>query len=349
MKILYLSRGYSPHDYRFLSAMVEAGHKPFFLPQTNSFSESRELPEGVTALSGELKQAIAQSKPDLMHAGPLHQASYEAARTGFRPLVQMSWGSDVLWQTKRNLLVRRRVAFSLKRAKVVIGDCDAVRDAVIKFGVSGERVVTFPWGIDLGRFRPGTNPDLRASLGWQNSFVILHLRSFEPIYDPITVARAFIRTARENSSVRLLMPGDGSLRSKITGLFARAGFSDRVSIPGLMAQNDLPGFYNAADLYVSASLSDGSSVSLMEALASGLPAAVTDIPSNREWVTSGKQGWLFAARNERALSDLMLNAAESKRADMRAAARLKAEQRADWSRNKLELFHAYDLAMEARS
>jgi glycosyltransferase involved in cell wall biosynthesis len=349
MKILYFSRGYSPHDYRFLLAMVEAGHKPFFLPQTNSVSESRAVPVGVTALSGELKQAVAHSKPDLIHAGPLHEASYQAARTGFRPLVQMSWGSDILWQAKRNLLVRRRVALSLKHASVVIGDCDAVREAVIKFGVHSEKVVTFPWGIDLGNFRPGTNPDLRASLGWQNSFVILHLRSLELLYDPMTVARAFIRAARENSSLRLLMPGGGSLRSKVAALFAREGVSDRVSMPGLVAQNDLPGFYNASDLYVSASLSDGSSVSLIEALASGLPAAVTDIASNGEWITSGKEGWLFAARSERELSELMLKAAESKLADIRAAARLKAEQRADWSRNKVELFRAYDLAMETQS
>jgi glycosyltransferase involved in cell wall biosynthesis len=349
MKILYLSRGYSPHDHRFLSVMLEAGHKPFFLPQTNSASESRRLPEGVTALSGELKSVIAQSKPDLIHAGPLHQASYEAARTGFWPLVQMSWGSDILWQAKRNLLARQRVAFSLKRANVVISDCQAVKDAVVKFGVPNGKIVTFPWGIDMQRFRPGTNPDLRSSLGWQNSFVILHLRSLESLYDPMTVARAFIRAARENSSLRLLMPGGGSLHSKIGDLFDRAGISHRVSMPGAVSQDKLPGYYNSADLYVSASLSDGSSVSLMEALASGLPAAVTDIPSNKEWVTNGKEGWLFAARKERELSELMLSAAESKLADMRPAARLKAEQRADWSRNKLELLRAYDLAMESRS
>ena len=51
--------------------------------------------------------------------------------------------------------------------------------------------------------------------------------------------------------------------------------------------------YRAADLYLSASHSDGSSVSLMEALGCGLPVLVSDIPGNREWVTDGEQGWLF--------------------------------------------------------
>lgn len=347
MKILYLSRGYTPHDHRFLSAMVEAGHIPFFLPETNPASEERPLPERVTMLSGDLKSALQVAKPDLVHAGPLHQASYEAARSGFRPLVQMSWGSDILWQAKRNFFTRRRVGFSLQKAKVVIGDCEAVCNAVQKFGVAGDRIVTFPWGVDLERFKPGANQDLRARLGWQNSFVVLHLRSLEALYDPLTVVHAFVRAASKNSLLRFLMPGTGSLLPKIKSVFANANLLDRVSLPGPIPQNELPAYYHAADLYVSASLSDGSSVSLMEALASGLPAAVSDIPSNREWVQPGKQGWLFPTKNEQDLSALLLQASEEGLDNMRTAARQTAEQRADWSRNKLELFRAYDLALES--
>ncbi len=349
MKILYLSRGYTPHDHRFLSAMVEGGHSPFFSPETTARSETRALPDGVVATSGDLKQAIRESKPDLIHAGPLHQASYAAARTGFRPLVQMSWGSDILWQAKHNFLTRRRVSFSLKQADVVIGDCTAVKNEAMRFGVAEQKIVIFPWGIDLARFKPGTNAGLRAELGWQNVFVILHLRSLESLYDPLTVARAFVRAARKNASLRLLMPGTGSLHAKAASLFAAARILDRVNMPGSIAQSELPAYYHAADLYVSASLSDGSSVSLMEALASGLPAAVTDIPSNGEWLTSGQEGWLFPTKDELALSERMLQAAKSNLGELKAAARQKAEQRADWSRNKLELFRAYDLAMGSPS
>ena len=348
MKILYLSRGYTLHDHRFLSAMVEGGHTPFFLPETNAKSETRSLPKGVTATSGNLEQAIREIKPSLIHAGPLHQASYAAAQTGFHPLVQMSWGSDILWQAKRNLLTRRRIRYSLEHADAVIGDCAAVKKAVMRFGVSGQKIVSFPWGIDLNRFKPGVNPELRAQLGWQNTFVILHLRSLELLYDPLTIARAFVGAARKNSALRLLMPGTGSLFDRVRAVFSKANLLDRVNMPGQISQAELPSFYHSADLYLSASLSDGSSVSLMEALASGLPVALTDIPSNSEWVSEGKQGWLFTARHDRALSELILQATESKLDDMRTAARQTAEEKADWSRNKLQLFRAYEIALEAR-
>jgi glycosyltransferase involved in cell wall biosynthesis len=348
MKILYLSRGHTPHDHRFLSAMVEGGHTPFFLPETAVKTEDRPLPSGVTAASGDLKQAIRESKPDLIHAGPLHQASYAAARTGIHPLVQMSWGSDILWRAKRNLLTRRRVRYSLQQADAVIGDCAAVKNEVMRFDISEQKIVTFPWGIDLERFRPGVNVELRAQLGWQNTFVILHLRSLEPLYDPLTVAHAFVAAARKNSALRLLMPGTGTLFDKVKAVFAKADLFNRVSMPGQISQDDLPSYYHAADLYLSASLSDGSSVSLMEALASGLPVAVTDIPSNREWVGEEKQGWLFAAKGHQAISKLILQAADSKLDDMRTSARQTAEEKADWSRNKLQLFRAYEIALEAR-
>ena len=69
--------------------------------------------------------------------------------------------------------------------------------------------------------------------------------------------------------------------------------NEKVFFGGHVPQIDLPGYYQAADLYISASHSDGSSVSLMEALASGLPVLVSDIPGNVEWVEPGRQGWLF--------------------------------------------------------
>ncbi len=71
------------------------------------------------------------------------------------------------------------------------------------------------------------------------------------------------------------------------------GVLDRVHFGGQVGQKDLPRWYHMADLYISPSHVDGSSVSLMEALASGLPCLVSDIPGNREWIEDGVNGWLF--------------------------------------------------------
>lgn len=348
MKILYFSNGYTPHDHRFLSAIVEGGHEALFLRlNERAVSDTRPIPDDVRNVSGGVHTVIEREHPDLVHAGPLHTCAFLAGQTGFRSLVAMSWGSDILWTARRFWFARRRTRFALQHADAVIGDCDAVRQAVKGYGVADERIVTFPWGIDLDRFSPRlSDGGLRAKLGWQDKFVLLHLRSWEPLYDPLTVARAFVAAAQQNASLRLLMPGAGSLAPKIRRVFAQAGFLDRVHLPGAVAYAELSGYYRSADLYLSASLSDGSSVSLMEALACGLPALVSDIPSNREWVQPA-HGWLFPPEDDAALSAAILAAAASSdRAKMATAARKFAEQRADWTRNKHQLFAAYDLALK---
>ena len=74
-----------------------------------------------------------------------------------------------------------------------------------------------------------------------------------------------------------------------------------------------PAYYRSADLYLSASHSDGSSVSLMEALACGRPVLVSDIPGNREWLENSPAGWLFTDGDEDALADGILQACRSAR------------------------------------
>ena len=350
MKVLYFSHSYTPHDHRFLSAIAEAGHRVFFLRlDDRKTTEKRPLPKGVQQVSGPVKSVVSKIKPDLIHAGPLSDCSYQAAKTGFHPIVQMSWGSDILWNAQRNAGARKKVRFALDHADALIGDCQAVRRAATKYGFPKEWIVIFPWGIDLAKFSPrGSDGGLRKKLDWQNKFVLLHLRAWEPLYDPLTVARSFVSAARENTRLRLLMPGGGKLMAKVVNLFRKAGMLDRVHFPGQIPQNELPTYFRTSDLYLSASLSDGSSVSLMEALACGTPALVSDIPGNREWITSGKQGWLFPIKDVFALSKAILEAENSDRLEgMAKQARILAEQKANWAKNKHFLLQAYELAMES--
>ncbi len=351
MKILYFSKQHGPHDHRFLSAIVEGGHQAFFLrldPNAKN-QEKRQLPNGVKIVNGTIQDVISKIKPDLVHAGPLPTCSYLAAKTGFHPLAQMSWGSDILFEAKNSTLARRRVRAALRSADVLIADCASVGNAAVKLGFPRKKIITFPWGVDLKSFNPrGGDGGLRKRLGWQRAFVVLHVRSWEPLYGAETVLRAFLRAASKQPSLRLLMPGSGSRTTHFKEMVRKSGLSERVHFPGPITQKDLPAYYRAADLYVSASKSDGSSVSLMEALASGLPALISDIPGNREWVRSGKEGWLFSLRDAPGLADKIIKiAAKTKLLQkMGEQARAKAVKRADWIRNKRQLFRAYQWALK---
>lgn len=374
MKILYFSRDYTTHDHRFLSALAKSEHQVFYLrlERRGPQLEDRALPPEIEIVpwSGgkapvglkdgprlwyELKQIIRRIQPDILHAGPLQRSAFLAALTGFQPLVSMSWGYDLLYDAQRNAAWRWATQYTLRRSAALVGDCDTIRQLAISFGIPDERIVTFPWGVDLEHFTPGDRwARQQLTPPADRPFTLLSTRSWEPIYGVETIARAFTLAARERPALRLIMLGNGSQAGLLRQIFSQHGVSEGASqaiapsvlMPGQAGFDDLPRFYRSADLYVAATHSDGASISLLEAMACGCPVLVSDIPGNREWVTPGENGWLFPVDDANALAQAILQAIEQRERlpEMGQTARRLVEQRADWSQNFPRLFDAYRIA-----
>jgi len=175
---------------------------------------------------------------------------------------------------------------------------------------------------------------------------LLSTRAWEPIYGVDVIANAFVQAAQIRSELRLVMLGNGSQAALIYQIFKAGGVLDRVQFPGQVEQDELPNYYQEADIYLCASHSDGTSISLLEALACGTPVVVSDIPGNQEWIEPGVQGWLFPDGDAQALAQEILKAFDQRQRlpEMTRAARSLAEQRADWNKNFPELFKAYQIA-----
>jgi glycosyltransferase involved in cell wall biosynthesis len=197
--------------------------------------------------------------------------------------------------------------------------------------------------VDLDRFRPGRERRLRRALGWDDAFVLLSARAFEPIYGVDVLVDAFLLSAPTEPRLRLLLLGGGSLRPALERRIEQAGLLSRVHFAGPVLEEHLPDYYRAADLYVSASHSDGTSVSLLEAMACGRPVVVSDLATNREWVRHEVNGWVFADGDRQALAAQIVQAlAEPKaRLDMGRAARATVEARADWRLGARMLIDSY--------
>ena len=365
MRVLYFSDSYGPHDFRFLSFLAGSGWETSFLQRrAGSVQESRPLPQGVALLPSleaetgrprrlgvtlldNLDRVLVRTEPDIVHAGPLPSCAWLVARVGFSRLVSMSWGSDLMHDARFGL-GRWQAAGALRGTSVFLGDCEAVRRRAVELGMEEERTVIFPWGVDLDQFRPGSTPGARDRLGWHGDLVLLCLRSWEPRYGVDTVVEAFLRAARREPRLRLILAGDGSLRAPLIDRIEASGLADRLWLPGYVPYNELPILYHSADIYVSGSRSDGSSVSLLEAMACGLPAFVTDIPGNREWVEPGRTGHCFKPGDVDGLVQLLLDA-PAMLADLKGyggRARATVEARADWSRNAPRMLDAYAMALK---
>jgi len=360
-RILYFSRDYTPHDHRFLTALAESGHEVGYLRLEDGGlgREDRPVPAGVEQLSWaggrapfewaalprltvSLRKVVRSFRPDVIHAGPIQSAAFLVALAGFsRKLVSVSWGYDLLMDAPRSAWLRFVTRYTLRRSAAFLGDCDTIRNLAIAYGMNPERIVTFPWGVDLAHFTPMP----KAADG---AFTLLSTRGWALIYGVDVLARAFVRFARRHPEARLVMLGNGPLAADLRRIFLRGGVMEQVTFPGLVRYADLPRFYRMADLYLSASHSDGSSVSLLEAMACGLPVLVSDIPGNREWLTPGENGWWFRDGDVQDLEARLEEARAARRRlpEMGRAARRLAESRADWRKNFPELFEAYRWVVE---
>ncbi len=362
MRILYFSQDYSTHDHRFLSALARTEHKVWYLRLERRARqvEDRPIPQeieqvqwagggrafrwpDVPRLAGDLHRVIGEIKPDLIHAGPVQTCAFLVALNGFRPLLTMSWGFDLMQDAERNSWWRWVTRYTLGRSTFFVSDAAVTRDRAIAYGMRPQCTEVFPWGVDLERFRP------RAAHAPRTPFVLFCNRSWEPRYGVDVLARAFVEVARQRQDACLLLLGGGSQAQVIRQILGSGGVLERVQFPGQVSQRELPRWYALGDLYISPSHVDGSSVSLMEALACGLPVLVSDIPANMEWVSDAVNGWLFPDGDARALADRILGIM-SKRAELQTigqAGRKTAEEKADWSRNFGVLLKAYEEAAQA--
>jgi L-malate glycosyltransferase len=355
-RIIYFSRDYSSHDWRFLDVLANSEHQVFFLrlERGEQIYEDRPLPAGIELivwkggqkpvrqyeyleLIDDLKRVIRLVNPDLIHAGPIQSTALLVALSGFCPLISMSWGYDLLLDAEQDPFSEWATRYTLQRSKLMIADCNTIRLRAIPFGIPDERIVTFPWGVDLHHFKPGEKKEAKRNL------TFLSTRSWEPIYGVDLVANAFVKAASENPNLNLVMLGAGSMKKTLHKIFLEGGVSERVDFAGQVSYNQLPDYYRQADIYLSASHIDGASISLLEAMACGCPVLVSDIPGNREWVQSGVNGWVFPIGNENSLAKAMLDIANKSGIllNMGLAARAVAEERADWKVNSQSLLAAY--------
>jgi glycosyltransferase involved in cell wall biosynthesis len=298
-----------------------------------------------------LRRVIKQVQPDLIHAGPIQTCAFIAALTGFRPLLTMSWGYDLMQDVHKNRWIERITKYVLRSSTFFTSDAQVTRDKAVAYGMNPERAITFPWGVNLDRFTPKDwLPTNDGKLITDHSFTIFCNRSWEPLYGIDVLAWAFVRAAQSRPGLSLMLLGGGSQGARIRQILLNGGVLERVTFGGQVSQAELPRWYHWADVYISPSHVDGSSVSLMEALACGLPCLVSDIPGNREWVTEGHNGWLFPDGDAEALATKILQAMDQrgKLPEIGRAARALAEERADWKKNSGILMQVYDRALQLK-
>ena len=365
MKVLYFSDNTSGHNQRFLEKLSQAGLDVWFLDPTSSCRPEGWLPKGIhwvqpkqtlprdsdpATFAGflhEFQYLLAEIGPDLIHAGPIQSCGCLTALSRFHPWLLTSWGADLLFHAERSPEWKQATQIALSSADAFFCDCDAVRArAKQSADIPDTRIVQFPWGIRKGLFGPsGPLPGEQEYERVPGTHVFISTRSWERLYAIHTLLEAFRQAYQIDSSLRLLLLGNGSEAGNVREFVDVHDLGRVIRTPGPRSAEDMPKWFRAADAYVSCALADGTSVSLLEAMATGLPLVVTDIPSNREWVTEGRNGWLAPAGSAEEFAHRLLLAARLSPGQRRLFSERSqniVEDRAEWDRNFPRLLEMYE-------
>ncbi len=312
MKICFVGDATSIHMQRWVRWFSNRGH------EVHLISDKPKEIKGIrihllTTKSGRLafflksfqtRKIIKKIKPEILHAHYVFGYGTFGSFANYHPFIVSAWGSDILIEIKESYFKKKAIKYAIKRADKVHIETNMVKDIIIDLGGHEAKHVISPFGVDINKFSPDNlDGGIREKLGLEDYHVVVSTRNLQQIYDIQTLIKAIPIVLREISNIKFLIVGSGEQENYLKELAKNLKVADAVRFVGRISPDDLPKYLAISDIYVSTSLSDTISVSLLEAMSCGLPPIVSDIDGNRDVIKDGENGFFFPANNPEKLAE----------------------------------------------
>jgi len=257
-----------------------------------------------------------------------------------KPIVVTIHGSDLRMAIERPGFLRKIFVYVCKNATHLNCVSEVQEKEMEQLGIMNEKISVIPMGVDEAFLETGKGRKIELHKG---SFIILSNRNLLPFYNVSLLVRAIPYVIKEEPKTKFIIAGDGSEKGNLESEVEQLNVSSSVQFLGRVPHQEMPNLLGQSDIYVSTSPHDGTSVSLLEALASGAFPVVTDIPSNREWISDGDNGFLVPKENENVLAKKIVEAIRDHRllGEAHEKNRKIVEQRAYWRENIKKIAEFY--------
>ncbi len=284
---------------------------------------------------------LARINPDVVHAHYVSDYGFLAALSGRHPLVVSAWGSDLLVDPGLSAITRRLVRWVLSRSDLVTYSSDQLGQVARAMGTPQRRLMQVVLGVGPQMLDALAT---RALPPEEREPIILSQRSLERnLYNVDVVIKAMPEVLRKVPAARLVVGGEGALREQLEGLARTLDVGRAVDFAGTATWPEgLAERLGRAAVYVSVPSSEGTSVTMLEAMAAGAYPVVSDLPTNREWV-SAEGGAVVPVGQVAALADAVVEALESpaRRASAAKHNRALIDERGLWDVNMARMEKAY--------
>ena len=322
----------------------------------------REMAE-VKALAAQIEAVAAEFKPDLLHAHSPVLTALAGLRANKRLHLPLIYEIRAFWEdaavgngtgsegSLKYRATRALETYAVRKADAVAVICEGLRSDLVRRGISPDKIIVSPNGVDLELFGdpPPRDDALAATLGLAaDDAVIGYIGSFydyEGIDDLIAAMPAL---AVHQPRARLLLVGGGPREAALKAQAAASPVADRIHFVGRVPHERVEHYYSLADVLAyprkKMRLTDlVTPLKPLEAMAQGRLVAASDVGGHRELIEDGVTGTLFAPDDPAAVAGA-LAALLADRAGWdarRRTARAFVETHRNWSSNILRYEPVY--------
>ena len=253
---------------------------------------------------GEVQKLIKAYAPDVIHAHYASSYGFISTTISYQcKKILTVWGSDVL-HARKNFFLKALIDRSLKKFAWINVPSLELSAILQKIGIPKSKILVFQYGIDLEVFDQYKEPK-----GDSGEIVILSSRNWASLYNINLIIDGFKIAYEKNKKLTLRLVGSGSdeesqlIQNKVSGHVG-------IQIIGKLPRVELIKELWKAHMFISIPVSDGMSLSVLEALYAECFPVLSNIPPNIEILTGG-EGLLVKSFSSEEVGATILKAASS--------------------------------------
>jgi glycosyltransferase involved in cell wall biosynthesis len=247
-----------------------------------------------------LKHYLYFLQPTIIHIHQVNRLAYFVSRIASKlsiPVITTAWGSDVLLIPKKNFFYKYLVQSSLNRSSVITADSEDMI-VVMRQLAPKKRYEMLQYGID-------------PIQGQKKQSVIFSNRLHNELYRIPQIVEYFKVFQKECPDWKLVIGGSGRITASLVKQVEELKLTDAVEFVGWLSKEENAHYYGIASIYITIPESDGTSVSLLEAMSAGCVPVVSDLPANKAWIQDQMNGVIEKKNSNPLLEAISLSMEEA--------------------------------------
>lgn len=241
----------------------------------------------------DLKKAIREFQPDILHAHYATSYGLIGALSGFHPYIISVWGEDVYKFPNASGLHKSLLKYNLKKADEILSTSDIMRNETRKY--THKDIMVTPFGVDTQVF---SKKEVKKD---KDTIYMGTIKAIEDKYGIkyIIEAADILKNKVGDKKLKVLLIGPGTKIGYYKNMVKEMGLEGIVEIPGRIPFNEVSDYHNLLDVFLNVSIDDSESfgVAVVEALACETPVVVSDVGGLKEVVEHGEYGIVVKKKN----------------------------------------------------